>query len=116
MTEKQLSYYDEMLKIGRLVPIHDGNSLVAIITFYIGSIVDRYVRDDPWSVLKDEGDTGTVCFIDQLISNKGKGNHKYSFIVWQKLRNYIRSQFPKVRVIRWNRIKGDKVYVYYKTL
>jgi hypothetical protein len=116
MTDKQIKYYDEMLKVGRLVPIQIGNRLVAIVTFYIGSIVDRYVRDDPWSVLKDEADTGTICFVDQLISDKGKENHKYSFIVWRKFKNYIRSEFPKVRVVRWNRVKGDKVYVYYKCI
>ncbi len=116
MNIDQYVYYQEMLKRNRLIPIRAGERLAGFITFYIGSDSDRYVRDNPWSVLDDEEETGTVCFVDQLITDKMPENKKYSLATWRDFRNYIRGNFPQVRVIRWNRYKGGRVYVYYKTI
>lgn len=116
MTEAQLGYYDKMVAKDRLVPVFAGDKLRGVITFYIGSDAAKYVRDDPWTVLEDEPQTGTVCFIDQLISNHDKDNARWSFNVWHQFKQHIRETYPKVRVIRWNRYKNGEVYVFHSRI
>jgi hypothetical protein len=113
MDEYQKSYYQKMLERDRLVPIMFGSKMVGFITYYIGSITDKYVRDDPWSILDDCPESGTICFVDQLITNKEAGNWKHSRRVWRNFRDFIKNRYPKVHVIRWNRVKQGEPHVYY---
>lgn len=116
MNDYQKQYYQKMLEKDRLVPITFGSKLIGFITYYIGSLTDKYVRDDPWSVLEDNPETGSICFVDQLITDKDVGNWKYSRKVWRNFRDFIKNKYPKVHVIRWNRVKQGEPHVYYKTI
>ena len=113
MTDTQILYYHIMLKNKRLLPITVDGKLRGLITFYIGSVADKYIRDDPWEVVNDEPETGTICFIDQLITDKAKNNSEYSFMVWGILKDYITDNYPHIRFIRWNRYKKGVRYAFY---
>ena len=105
-----------MSEKNRLIPILEKGKVIALITFYIGNgNVSKYVRDNMWSVLEDEPKTGDTCYIDHLLV-PGKHYHKYTWRVWRKLRMYIAREFPRVNLIRWNRIKGDKSNVHIRSL
>ena len=116
MDSFQKEYYWRMLERERLVPIRFGSRMVGFITYYIGTNPDKYVRDNPWDVLDDEPTVGTVCFVDQLITDKNYENWKYSRKVWHDFRDFIRNSYPNVEVIRWNRVKEGVVHVYYKSI
>ena len=108
MNQYQRQYYYKMLEKNRLFPIatKESNNLGGFITFYIGNDENKYVRDNPWSVLEDEPEGGKICFVDQLITNKDKTNAQLSFKVWKEFKNYIKQRFHQVEQIRWNRQKG----------
>lgn len=117
MTDTQVSYYHKMSERKRLFRITLNEELKGIITFYIGSLSDRYVRDNSWEILNDEPENGTVCFIDHLIiPNREKENSLYSFQVWKMFKDFIKENYPRVRLIRWNRIKNNKIYIRYNFL
>lgn len=105
-----------MLLKKRLIPILKGSKTVGLISFYIGNLVSKYVRKNPWSILDDEPETGTTCFIDQCITDKKTCNHNYTWKVWKHFNNYIRQTYPKVKKIRWNRLKGGIAHVYTRSI
>jgi len=96
------AYYSKMLAKGRMIPFIEGDKLIGMLTFYITNNVDKYIdRYDPWKVLSDEPETGKKCYVDQVWTNRQA--HKYSFKIWKKFREFIKSEYPSVREIRWNR-------------
>ncbi len=109
------TYYEKMLNKNRLMPIIIKNRLAGFITFYVGreGDGDKYIRDDMWKVLDDDKD-GSVCFIDQLWSDKDFNNRKFSYITWHKFKKFIYYHFLNVEYIRWNRWKNGEVKVYKK--
>ena len=110
-------YYMEMLKRDRAFPVFKNKKLKCFITFFIGNgNVKKYVRDDSWSIVDDEPDTGDCCYIDQCFSDKGEGNQKYNRVVFNKFIRYIKDRFPTVKRLRWNRVKNGIVNVYKKEL
>lgn len=108
MTYTQKEYYSKMLKKGRLLPFFNENGLVAILTFYIGDDDAKYIRDNPWSVLDDEPNSGYTCYIDQCVSNK---DVEIPFRIWNIFKHIIIREFPQVRVIKWHRFKDDKLNI-----
>ena len=64
------TYYNKMLKKGRLIPFIIGDKLIGFVSFYITNDVNKYLRDDPWTVLEDEPETGKVCWVDQCWTQK----------------------------------------------
>lgn len=115
MNSYQQSYYDQMLKKDRLIPIIIEGRILGFITYYIGSEIDRYVRDDPWSVLEDNPE-GSICFIDQCITDKNKDNYKYAHATFRRFIDIINIKHPSVHVLRWNRYKGGESRVYYRRI
>ena len=115
MTDYQQSYYTLMLTRDRLIPITVAGRMVGFITYFIGSDASKYVREDPWSAIDDNPD-GSICFVDQLITNKDKENPKYSRTVLKSLIDIIRTKHPSVHVIRWNRHKRGETHVYYRAI
>ncbi len=106
----------EMLKRDRAFPVHIKGKLKCYITYFIGNgNVNKYVRDDPWSVIDDEPE-GDTCYIDQCVSSKEKENHKYNRFVFGLFIGYIKNKFPQVKFLRWNRVKSGIVNVYKKEL
>ena len=111
------TYYQEMLKRDRLLPVFVGDDLKCFITYFIGNgNAEKYVQRDSWTVVDDEPKTGDTVYIDQLISDKNPDNHRYSKIVWNILVNHIKKNYPQVKKIRWNRWKNNKVNVFKKEL
>lgn len=109
MTETDKLYYKEMLIRNRLLPFIRSGKLIAFISFYITNEPEKYIyRNNPWSVEKDEPETGKFAVIDQLWSNKEA--HKYSFEIWNNLVEFIKNYYPLATNIRWNRWKNDKLY------
>ena len=108
------SYYNKMLKKGRLIPFIIGNKLIGFVSFYITNNVNKYLRDDPWTVLDDEPETGKVCWIDQVWT--AKNAHKYSFKIWHRLKQHLRTNYSQVETIRWNRYRHNKTKEYQCTL
>lgn len=115
MTKIQQEYYHQMLLRERLIPLYRNNELGGLLTFFIGgNNIDKYVRDDPWTVVDDEPDIGHICYVDQLITDKNKKNKRYSWMVISNFIRYIQERYPQVKIIRWNRLKGGKIYVFNK--
>lgn len=106
-----------MLKRNRAFPVHVNGKLKCFITYFIGNgNVDKYVRDDSWSIVDDEPETGDTCYLDQCISDKSKENYRYNKLVFGFFIDHIKKEFPKVNTIRWNRVKNKNVYVYKKDI
>lgn len=106
MIEEHKQYYQEMLKKDKLFPfIHEGK-MWGFLTYYIGNDnTDKYVRDDMWSVLEDESETGNICYVDHYITTKNKANPRLSFGAWRDFKNYIRDKHPLIKYFRHNRYK-----------
>jgi len=103
-------YYKEMLKRNRLLPFFVDGKMKCFITYFIGNgDMKKYTEKDSWAVVDDEPKTGTVAYIDQLVSDH-EVNHKYSRRVWDILENHIRENYPQVIQIRWNRLKENKKF------
>jgi hypothetical protein len=96
-------YFREMLKRGRFFPLIYEGKLHAFITYFIGNEnEEKYIRDDPWSVIEDEP-WGCICYIDQVWTSKDKKNPQRSFNAWKRFKEYIKKEYPSVRYFRWNR-------------
>lgn len=108
------TYYSTMLKKGRLIPFIMGDKLIGFVSFYITNDVNKYLRDDPWTVLDDEPKTGKICYIDQVWTNKNI--HRHSFEIWRRLKLFISVEYPQVKIIRWNRWKDDKLKEFKKCM
>lgn len=107
------SYYSTMLKKGRLIPFIVGDKLIGFVSFYITNDVNKYLRDDPWTVLDDEPETGKVCYIDQCWS---KNSHRYSFKIWKGLKQFLKFNYPLVEEIHWKRWKNNELKEYRRNL
>lgn len=108
MTNKQKSYYYGMAKRGRLINLYTNDKNIGLITFFIGNgNVNKYVRENPWSIVDDEPIKGDTCYIDQLLTSKEKINRYASLRVWADIKKYMRDNFKNVKCIRWNRFKHD---------
>ncbi len=103
-----------MLRKGRLIPFIIGDKLIGFVSFYITNDVNKYLRDDPWTVEEDEPETGKVCWVDQCWTHKCA--HKYSFKIWHKLKQFLKTNYPQVEKIRWNRWRNEKVKEYQKCI
>lgn len=102
MTETDKLYYKEMLKRERLFPFVRDNRLVCFITFYICNDENKYMEADPFRVL-DDIDTGKVCYISQLLTDKNTDNPRLSYEIWHRFKIYIKNSFPLVDYICWRR-------------
>ena len=109
-------YYIEMLKRNRLLPFFVDGKMKCLITYFIGNgNAEKYVGKDSWAVVDDEPKTGTVAYIDQMITDH-EVNHKFSKIVWNILINHIKENYPQVKQLRWNRYKNGIVKTYKKEM
>ena len=104
------TYYDKMLKKGRLMPFIRENRLAGFFTFYICNEgeEERFLRDNMWSVEEDNPDRN-LCWIDHFWSDQDKRNPKLSFQAWRGFKDYLKRTFPNVRKVRWNRWKNNKL-------
>lgn len=104
MDKRQREYYDKMLLRDRAFTFYVGDRLGCLITYYIGNgNMDRYTKRDPWTVIDDEPETGTTCYVDQLITDHNKENRKYAWTLWHVLIQYIKEKYPQVERLKWKR-------------
>lgn len=101
------TYYKKMLSRGRLIPFVIGDKFIGFVSFYITNDVKKYLRDDPWTVLDDEPETGKIAYIEQCWTDKHA--HRYSFEIWKRLKQFIKSNYPLVEKIYWIRWKDNKL-------
>ncbi len=114
MDDKQIQYYFEMKKRGRLIHLStEDKENTCLLTYFIGNKIDenKFVRNDMWEVLNDNP-SGTICFIDQLLTNKSKNNPNLSYKTWGIFKKFIQENFRNVEIIRWNRFKNGTVKVH----
>lgn len=118
MNEHQRDYYNLMRSKDRMIVMRDLEcNALGFITYYIGDCnEEKYIRDNPWSILEDEPNTGTIAYIDQMITNKDKNNVKLSLDVFNRLKWYLKTKHPQITHIRWNRYKGGKTHVYFESI
>ena len=107
MTKQQKQYYYEMAKRNRLLMLYDVNGKSGgLITFFIGNgNIHKYIREDMWSIIKDEPKTGNTLYIDHLLTSKNRNNPYVSLCVWRDIKRYIKNTYPLIKRIRWNRFK-----------
>jgi len=105
MNDKEKQYYHDMEKIGRMIPIRQDEKLIGLITFYIGDDDNKFIRNNPWTILEDNPQ-GTTLYIDQFITNKGSRNMRMIFKGWREVKEHLKQQFPNIEKIKWSTIKG----------
>ena len=110
------TYYNKMLKKGRLIPFIIGDKLIGFVSFYITNDVNKYLRDDPWTVMEDEPETGKVCWVDQVWVKNEYRCCKYSFKIWHRLKQYLKTNYPQVEKVRWNRYRHNITKEYQCTI
>jgi hypothetical protein len=112
MDDYQKFYYRAMLRRNRLVPLRYDGKFIGFVTFFIGNgNPSKYIRDDSWSLVDDEP-LGDTCYIDHIIGSKDTNNHRYSIRAYNDFKQYIRDNFPNVRLIRGNRFRRNKLTVH----
>lgn len=101
-----------MMEMGRLIPIQKRGKTIAVITFYIGNgDASKYFRPNVWSIVDDEPESGDTCYVDHVLSpNRAVGTGSWQ--VWIQLIKYIKSKFPHVHLIRWNRFRHGRLRSY----
>lgn len=111
MNEYEKSYYYKMRDRDRLVRLEHEGKFCGVLTYFVGNgNVDKYVRDDSWSVVDDE-QNGNRIYIDHLLTTKEHFNKEASLHIWHWLKRYFKSKHPQVTEYRWNRFMNGKVYV-----
>lgn len=116
MDKDQADYYKKMYRKDRLMSFGDDGGIRCYITFYICNDPSIYIqRDNQWKYILDDV-SGSICYIDHLITKKRPDNTKHTFEVWNLFKYYIADTFPNVTHLRWNRYKNKKLYIYYDKL
>ena len=113
------TYYHIMLDRNRLIPFIRNGRMVCFITYYLGfaNEEDKFIRDNMWEVV-DDNEKGNVLFIDHLITDKLKENAKLSYGIWKDFKTFVKTTYPLIKYIRWNRFNKEtgKVKVYKKEI
>ncbi len=105
MDDYQKAYYKEMRRKDRLVPFIVDGKTHGFVTFFIGNgNVEKYVREDMWSVVDDEP-LGDTCYVDHLITNKDRKNCGHAHKCFSTFVDLIKNKYPNVKRLRWNRVK-----------
>ena len=106
-----------MKEMNRIFPLRDNSGhMFGLITFYLGNgNPDKYVRDDMWKVLQDEGEKGDTVYVDQVLCDKDTNHFKYSFKIWKQFKSFLK-QYKNIKSIRWNRFKDKKHYIFRKEI
>ena len=102
-----------MLKRDRLIPLRFEGVHCGMLTYFIGNgNIDKYVRDDSWSVVDDEPETGTTCYIDQLIAYNTEFTRRHSLEIWHNVKAYLKHKYPQLKCYRWNRFIDGRVNIH----
>ena len=110
-------YYSAMLQKGRMIPFFHKDKLICFITFYIDDDINKYINSDHWELFEDNPN-GKNLYITQLWTDETsyRENHKLAYEVWQRIKTYIKGNFPSVKTIYWRRHKNFIVKTYKKEI
>jgi len=106
------TYYNEMLKKERLLPIKSQGVISGFLSFYITNDDEKYIKADPYAVLDDDPN-GEICYVAQVIVPKEVEN---PIRIWSNFKKHIKDNFGNVKYIHWNRGKNGTMYSYIKEL
>jgi len=115
MTPKEIEYYAKMAKRDRIFSFRKDGKFYGLITFLVGNSDNKFVRDDPWSIVEDENN-GQIVYIDQFLSNRDNTDMKSRVTFWNELKTYLKLRFSDARCIKWNRYRDGKVHKHTQTL
>ena len=105
------TYYHRMAQRNRLIPLRFKGKLKGLVTFYIANgNIEKFINRDPWHIVDDSPDGETV-YIDQCVTNHAI-SPLMSLSIYHNVIDYIKSEFPAVKYVRWNRWKNDKLNQY----
>ena len=104
MDDAQKRYYWDMLERDRGVLITHDEKLVSIVTFFVGDDDAKFLLyHKPWEVVEDNPD-GTVLYIDQMLTYKGRETHKFIHSEFNNLLKELRTKFPNIKTVKWIRV------------
>jgi hypothetical protein len=105
MDDKQIQYYFEMKKRGRLIHLTTEFNGNGILTYFIGNgVPEKYQKRDMWSIIEDEPNGDTI-YCDQLITGHSKLPTRIAIGIWRDIKRYFKSKYPNIDKIRWVRVK-----------
>jgi hypothetical protein len=108
MNDKQIQYYFEMKKRGRLIHLSTDDGRNGILTYFIGNgEPEKYQNRSPWSIIEDEPNGDTI-YCDQLITDHNKQNTSIAFSVWKDIRRYFKTKYPNIDKIRWIKVQRHR--------
>ena len=101
MDDKQIQYYFEMKKRGRLLHLSTEDGRNGILTYFIGNgNPDKYQKREMWSIVNDEPNGDTI-YCDQLITDHNKLNAYIGISMWKEIKRYFKSKYHNIDKIRW---------------
>lgn len=104
MDESQKQYYKDMLRQDRGVLITRDGKLVSVVTFFIGDDDEKFlVYHKPWTIIDDDP-LGTVVYIDQMLTYKGRSTYRYIHVEFGNLLRELRDKFPNITKVKWIRV------------
>ncbi len=116
MDDKQIQYYFEMKKRGRLIHLATNDGRQGILTYFIGNgNPNKYQKRDMWSVIDDEPNGNTI-YCDQLITDHNEENPYVAFSIWKDIKRYFKEKYPAINRIRWIRFKHNRITNYKEEL
>lgn len=105
MDAKQIQYYFEMKKKGRLIHLSTEDGRNGILTYFIGNgNPNKYWNRSPWSVIDDEPNGDTI-YCDQLITDHNKLNAYIGLSVWRDIKRYFKNRYPNIDKIKWIKVQ-----------
>jgi hypothetical protein len=117
MNDKQIQYYFEMKKRGRLIHLSTVDGRNGMLTYFIGNgKPEKYQNREMWSVIDDEEKTGDTIYCDQLITDHNEENPYVAFSVWKDIKRYFKEKYPNIDKIRWVRFRHDRLTNYKEEL
>ena len=101
MDDKQIQYYFEMKKRGRLIHLSTEDGRNGILTYFIGNgNPDKYQKREMWTIVNDEPNGDTI-YCDQLITDHNKLNAYIGLSMWHDIKRYFKNRYPNIDKIRW---------------
>lgn len=105
MDDKQIQYYFEMAKRGRLIHLTTEFNGNGILTYFIGNgKPEKYWNRNPWSIIDDEPNGDTI-YCDQLITAHNKLPTCVAIGIWRDIKRYFKEKYPNINKIRWIKVQ-----------
>lgn len=94
-------YLKEMLKLNRVMIIQDGESVEAVIMFYLTNDYEILYKKSTWEIAKDDPN-GTQIYIDKMVCKSWNKDLRKS------VQEAIEKKFPHVEMGVYHRAPKDR--------